>query len=185
METPGIPLTRWFDAVSAAEGSGGSEGQRAGDVRPGPRQQQHHAHPGIDESVAEARSAGRRRSASDHLGVACGRGRSQGQHVPAAGMHPVRDLGLARGVEPIAAVGRADRSAELRVQGRLSGHLSDGQEARLRRPDVQEHQGRRRPPGARGRSARNKSRKLEHRLHRPVAGAAEGAHEEPARNSIW
>ena len=38
-------------------------------------------------------------------------------------------------------VGRADRSAELRVQGRLSGPLSDGQEAWLRRSDVQEHQG--------------------------------------------
>ena len=30
METPGIPLTRWFDAVTAAEGSGRAEGQCAG-----------------------------------------------------------------------------------------------------------------------------------------------------------
>ena len=29
METPGIPLTRWFDAVIAAEGSGRAEGQCA------------------------------------------------------------------------------------------------------------------------------------------------------------
>ena len=120
METPGIPLTRWFDAVPFAQGPGGPEGQCAGDVRAGPCQQQHHAHSGIDESVAEkARSAGRRRSASDHLGIARGRSRAQGQHVPAAGLHPVRDLGLARGVQPFAAVGRADRPADLRIQGRL------------------------------------------------------------------
>ena len=49
METPGIPLTRWFDAVIAAEGSGRAEGQCAGDVRAGPRQQQHHPHSGIAE----------------------------------------------------------------------------------------------------------------------------------------
>ena len=51
METPGIPLTRWFDAVAAAEGSGRAEGQCAGDVRAGPCQQQHHPHSGIAEGA--------------------------------------------------------------------------------------------------------------------------------------
>ena len=82
METPGIPLTRWFDAVTAAEGSGRAEGQCAGDVRAGPRQQQHHPHSGIAEGSKGARTAGGRRPASDHLGLARGGGRAQGWHVP-------------------------------------------------------------------------------------------------------
>ena len=49
---------------------------------------------------------------------------------------------LAHGVEPLAPVGRADRQADLRVEERLRGHVPARQEARLRRPDVQEHQGR-------------------------------------------
>ena len=69
--------------------------------------------------------------------------------------------------------------ADLRDQGRLSGHLSDGEEARLRRQDVQEHQGRRRPPGAGGHPARDESRQLVDRLLRPVAGAPQAAHGEP------
>ena len=51
---------------------------------------------------------------------------------------------LAHGVEPLAPVGRADRQADLRIEERLRGHVPAGQEARLRRPDVQEHQGRER-----------------------------------------
>src|SRR6185312_12628126 len=94
-------------------------------------------------------------------------------------MYPVRNLGIARRVEPIFAMGRGGRSAELRVQGRLSGHLPDSQETWLRRSDVQEHQGRERSSAARGRFARNQSRELEHWVHRSVAGEAEGAHEEP------
>ena len=64
METPGHPADALVRCRSSAEGSGRSEGQRAGHVRARTREQQHHAYPGIDESVAEAGSAGRRRSAS-------------------------------------------------------------------------------------------------------------------------
>ncbi len=50
---------------------------------------------------------------------------------------------------------------------------------------VQEHQGRERR-GVRGRHpARDQSRRLVDRLLRPVAGAAQGAYEEPERSSIW
>ena len=66
---------------AAAEGPGRPEGQRQGDVRPGSRQQQHHAHPRIDEGAREARAAGDRRSASDDLGVARGQGGPQGRRL--------------------------------------------------------------------------------------------------------
>ena len=45
-------------------------------------------------------------------------------------------------------MGREDRRADLRVEGRLRDHVPPGPEARLRRPDVQEHQGREQRPRA-------------------------------------
>ena len=71
--------------------------------------------------------------------------------------------------------------AGLRVEERLRGHVPAGQEARLRRPDVQEHQGREQRPGRRGHPARDQSRRLVDRLLRPVARAPQGAHEEPGQ----
>jgi formate dehydrogenase major subunit len=68
--------------------------------------------------------------------------RAQEQHLPAADLHAVRMRRLAHRVEPLDPVGREDRQADLRVEGRLRGHVSAREEARLRRPDVQEHQGR-------------------------------------------
>ena len=50
-------------------------------------------------------------------------------------------------------------------------------QARLRRPDVQEHQGRERRGLGRGHPARDQSRRLVDRLLRPVARAAQSAHE--------
>ena len=47
---------------------------------------------------------------------------------------------------------------------------------RLRRPDVQEHQGREQSAGRRGHSPRNQPRQLVYRLLRPVAGAHQVAH---------
>ena len=126
----------------------------------------------------EARSAGRRRSASDHLG---GARRAQERHLSAAGRHQLRDQRLAHGIQPRDPVGRADRQADLRVEGRPRDHVSPGQEARLRRQDVQEHQGRGQSAGGRGHAARDQSRRLVDRLLRPVAGAAEVAHGAPGR----
>ena len=178
METAGIPSTRWFDATMLPKdqvkqkdnlkammvfGHGGNTVTRMPEGGGGSR---------------EARSAGRRRSASDHLG---GARRAQEQHLPAADLHPVRVRGLAHRVEPLAAVGRADRQADLRIEERLRRHVPAGAETRLRRPDVQEHQGRERRGIGRGHPARNQPRRLVDRLLRPVAGAPEGAHEEPGQ----
>ena len=112
---PASRSRRWFDARAAAEGPGRPERQCARDVRaratpatPSRR---------IPESMegnGEARTAGGRRSASDHLGFALGRGRPQGRHLSAAGLHPVRKLRLACRLEPLAAMGRADRQAAVR-----------------------------------------------------------------------
>ena len=125
-----------------AEGPGRPERQSQGDVHPGSCQQLDHAYSRIAERPEGARTAGGRRPASDDMGLARRQCRPQGQHVPAAGRDPVRMQGLARGLQPRAAVGRTDRQADLRIEGRSRGHVSHGQKARHRRPDVQEHQGR-------------------------------------------
>ena len=54
----------------AAEGSGGAEGQPQGHDGVRPRRQHRHPHAGGGEGHREARPAGRRRPASDHLGGA-------------------------------------------------------------------------------------------------------------------
>ena len=117
-----------------------AEGQHQGDDGVRPRRQHRDAHAAGAEGHRGARPAGRRRSASDHLGGA-GAG-AQEQHLSAADRDQLRDRGLAHRVQPRDPVGRADRQADLRVQGRQRGDVSPRQEARLRRPDVQEHQGR-------------------------------------------
>src|SRR3546814_16271765 len=66
-------------------------------------------------------------------------------------------------------------------EGRLPGHLSAGAEARFRRPDVQEHEGRRRPARARGRVAGDEPRELVDRLLRAVARASQGAYAQPGQ----
>ncbi len=181
METPGIPSTRWFDATLLPEGPGRPEGQSQGHVRHGPRRQHRHPHAGRRQGHREARSSGRGRSGADHLGGAL---RAQGRHLPAADRHQLRDQRLAHRVEPLAAVGRAGRQADLRGEGRQRGHVSAGEEARLRRPDVQEHQGREQPAGRRGHSARDQPRRLVDRLLRPVAGASQDPHGATRRTSI-
>jgi hypothetical protein len=94
-----------------------------------------------------------------------------------------RDGRLAHGLEPVAAMGRADRQTGVREQKRLRHHVYAGPQARLRRRDVQEHQGRRRRSVRRGHPARDQSRRLVDRLLRPVAGAAQEPHEETSPSS--
>ena len=178
MEAVGIPSTRWFDATMLPQqqvqqqdnvkamivfGHGGNTVTRMPKAARGHR---------------GARPACRRRSASDHLG---GARRAQGQHLPAADLHPVRVRRLAHRVEPLAPVGRADRQADLRIEERLRRHVHAGEQARLRRPHVQEHQGRERRGLGRGHPARDQPRRLVDRLLRPIAGTPEGAHEEPGQ----
>ena len=178
MELPGIPSTRWFDATLANPDDVDQRDSVKAHGHHGPRRQYRPAHDRNGEGHREARTARRRRSASDHVRRDLG---AQERHLSAAGLHPVRDLGLAHGVQPLAPVGRADRQADLRIEGRLRDHLPAFEEARLRRSDVQEHQGREQPSVARRPAARNQSRRLLDRLFRPVAGAPEGAHEEPGQ----
>ena len=94
---------------AAAEGSGRPEGQRAGHVRSRPRQQQHYPHPPIAAGHGEARSAGDRRSASDHLGLAVDRGRTQGRHLSVAGLHAASKVQV-RASRPTARCNGASRS---------------------------------------------------------------------------
>jgi formate dehydrogenase major subunit len=162
MEAPGITSTRWFDAVNLPEdqidqrslirgmvvfGHGGNTGDPCSGSREGP---------------GEARPPRGGRSASDLLRADVG---AQEQHLPAADLHELRDRRLPHGVEPLAAMGRAGREADLRVARRLRRALPPGQQARLRRPDVQEHQGGERPARARGRPARDQPRRMVDRLY--------------------
>ena len=131
MNTPGIPSTRWFDATLYDKkdvtqkdnikamfvmGHGGNTVTRM---------------PQAQKGIEAARPAGGRRSASDHLGGA-GAG-PQEQHLPPADRDQLRDRRLAHRVQPRDPVGRADRQADLRVEGRQRGDVSPRQEARLRR----------------------------------------------------
>ena len=105
----------------AAAGAGPAEGQPQGHDRLRARRQHRHPHAEGGRGHRGARPAGGGRSASDHLG---GARRAQGQHLPAADLHPVRMRRLAHRVEPLAPVGRADRQADLRIEERLRGDVS-------------------------------------------------------------
>ena len=67
------------------------------------------------------------------------------------------------------------------VEERLRGDVPPRQEARLRRQDVQEHQGRKQRAARRRPVARDQPRRLVDRLLRPESRAAQGAHEEPGQ----
>ncbi len=108
------PLVR---GSNAAERSGRSEGQRTGSVRSGARQQQHHAHSGVSQRPEGARPACHCRPASHDVGVIGGRGRPQGWRLHSSRGHAIRVQGIARRLEPLAAMGRADRQTDLRIQG--------------------------------------------------------------------
>ncbi len=66
------------------------------------------------------------------------------------------------------------------VQARPRDPLSAGQEARVRRADVQAYPGERRGAPGRGHPARGEPRRLDHRLYRDHARAPPAAHGEPA-----
>ena len=158
----------------AAEGPGRPAGHHEGHVHHGAWRQHHHAHAGSGERHREARSPGRVRSLSDDLVGALG---AQERHLPAAGLHQLRDGRLTHRLQPLAAMGRADRQAGLRMEERLRRDVHARTQARLRRPDVQEHQGREWRGVGRGHSARDQSRRMVDGILRPVARAAQGAHE--------
>src|SRR5687767_12162701 len=78
---------------------------------------------------APARSApGQTVSRSIGLG---GAARPQGQHLPAAGLDPVRDLRLGDRVQPVGAVARAADRTDVRIEARSHDPLPARPEARL------------------------------------------------------
>jgi formate dehydrogenase major subunit len=112
MELPGIPWTRWFDATLANPddvdqrdsvkgvvimGHGGNTVPRMTEMVKGLEKLEllvvADPHPTTFAAISTARMA-----------------------PIAAGLHPVRDIGLAYGPEPLAAVGRADRQADLQTK---------------------------------------------------------------------
>ena len=116
METPGIPLTRWFDAVLLPKDQvAQKDNVKAMFV-------QGHASNSITripESMKGLKALELLVVADPHpttwasLAVKAGR---KDRHVSAAGRHAVRVQGLARRVQPLDAMGRADRQADLRVR---------------------------------------------------------------------
>ena len=113
METPGIPLTRWFDAVSLPK----DQVEQKDNVRA--MFVQGHA----SNSITRIPESMKAMAKLDLLVITdphpttwarCRSRPAQGRHLSAAGLHPVRDLRLARRVQPLDAMGRADRQADLR-----------------------------------------------------------------------
>ena len=66
-------------------------------------------------------------------------------------------------------------------QARPRDHVPVRQEARLRQGAVQAHRGQEQRAGDRGHHPRIQQGHVDHRLYRPVAGAAEGAHGQPGQ----
>ena len=176
MNTPGIPSTRWFDAtllpkdqVSQKDnlkamfvmGHGGNTVTRIPEARAGVDKLDLLV---VADPVPTTWAIMGNRKENTYL-------------LP--GRHQLRGGRLAHGLQPLDPVGRADRQADLRGQGRQRGHVPAGGEARLRRQDVQEHQGREQRAGRRGHPARDQSRWMVDRLLRPVARAPQAAHGQP------
>ena len=176
METPGIPSTRWFDATLLPKdqvaqkdnlkamivmGHGGNTVTRMPEAAKGIEALELLV---VADPVPTTWAALSNRKDNTYL-------------LPACTSYESRRL--AHGIQSRDPVGRADRQADLRIEERQRDHVSPGEEARLRRPDVQEHQGRGQSAGRRRHPARDQSRRLVDRLLRPVAGAAEVAYEEP------
>ena len=86
METPGIPSTRWFDAVTLPQDQVEQPRQLQGHVRHGPWRQHRHPHAGGGEGAGAARTAGGRRPAPDDL---CAVLRAARRHLPAADLHAI------------------------------------------------------------------------------------------------
>ena len=143
METPGIPLTRWFDAVLLPKDQVDQkdnvramfvQGHASNSITRIPESMK--ALPKLDLLVV----------ADPHpttwASLAVGAGRKDNMYLlpvctqfETSGSRVASNRSLQWG-EPIV-------PPSFEVKGRLSGPLSDGQEAWIRRSDVQEHQGRR------------------------------------------
>ena len=182
METPGIPLTRWFDAVLLPK----DQVEQSDNVKA--MMVFGHA----SNSITRIPESTKGMAKLDLLVVADPHPTTWASLSTNAGrkdntyLLPIctqfETSRLARRLQPFDPVGRADRPADLRIQGRQRSDLPARQEVRLRRQDVQEHQGRRHQGPVAEDVLREMNRGcMVDRLLRPVAGAAEGAHEEPGQ----
>ncbi len=158
----------------------------------GPCAEQPVARPGDGRGDEEARADGGARSLSvgERGDVRDG---EEGRRLPAAGGDAARDRGFGDLLEPLAAVAPEGDRPGVRVAHRPHDHVPARAEAGLRRPagrqegrqaEHQAGQGQGRRGAVDGRyAARNQPRRLDHRLHRPDARAAAGAHAQHAPSS--
>ena len=142
METPGIPSTRWFDAALLAKDQVSQKDNVKAMFVMG--------HGG--NTVTRMPKAAEGIEKLDLLVVAdphpttwavLSNKKDNIYLLPTATSY--ESNGSRTSSEPRDPVGRADRQADLRVQRRPGDHVSVGEEARLCRPHVQEHQGREQP----------------------------------------
>ena len=151
MEKKGIPTTRWFDAVLAQPGEidqpsplqamicfghGGNTVTRMAEMA---------------EGLGQVEAPGDRRPASHHLR---GHPRAQERHLllPACTQFETEGSRVCSNRSISGATGSSTRSSSPRTTTRS---CTSWPEARLRGPDVQAHQGRAQPAGARGHPARD------------------------------
>ena len=181
METPGIPLTRWFEAVTLPKDQvAQKDNVRAVFV-------QGHASNSITrvpESLNGLKALELLVIADPHpttwASLAVEAGRKDAVYIlPVAtqfeckGSRVASNRSLQWGEQIVKPV--------FESKDDLEAHVSDGEEARFGRPDVQEHQGRKQSAGGRGYLAGDESRQLVDGLLRPVTRASQGAHEEPGQ----
>ena len=155
METPGITSTRWFDGVLVPDDEI--------DQRKPIRGMMVMGHGGntvtrIPEMIAGMAKLELLVVADPHPTTFAAIGNRQENTYLLADLHVAGDGRLAHRIEPLAAMGRADRPAGLRIEDRLRGDVPAGAEARPGRPDVQEHQGREQRAGGRGHPAGDQPR---------------------------
>ena len=124
---PGLALDR---RRARGQGQHRPAGQRAGDGLLGSCAEQPDPRPGDEKGHGEAGPDGHYRPLSDGLGGHAGPYR---RRLSAAGLHPVRDLRLRNGLEPLAAVARQGHRAAVRVAAGSHHHVQAGEEARVRR----------------------------------------------------
>jgi formate dehydrogenase major subunit len=132
---PGVALGGW---CHRGQGQHRPEGQHPRHDLHGSRGQQSDPRRGHEEGHGEAGSDGHHRSVPDPCR---GHERSHRQHLPAAGLDPVRDLWLGNGVEPLAAVARQGHRARVGVVAGSHHPRQVREEAGLRPAAFQEHQG--------------------------------------------
>ena len=182
MEKPGMTVSRWIDGVMEKNDADRPGPEPARDGVLGPCAEQPDARQGHGRGDEEARPDGRHRPVSvGHRGDV--RDGAQGRRVPAAGGDAVRDLRLVHGVQPLAPVAREGDRAAVRVEARPHADGEVRAEVRLRQGADQElrdeeGQGRLGRAHARVHPEGDQQGHVDHRLHRPVAGAAEAAHAE-------